>query len=133
MFSRNAGVLTCHVDSGWGFIFGSSLTLQCTFSGVARVEHYAGTISRFGVDIGYLQSGVIVWGVLAPATTVAAGSLAGEYGGVSVGAAAVVGAQASLLIGGSNQSLSLQPPTIEGDKGIDIAAGIAAMSLKFQP
>src|SRR5215469_2144282 len=34
------GVLTCHVSSGWGFIFGSSKDLRCNFSG-GRGERYA--------------------------------------------------------------------------------------------
>ncbi len=131
--SVKAGVLTCHVDSGWGFVFGSSRNLQCVFSGGGRNEHYSGTISKFGIDIGYLQSGVIVWGVLAPTTNVAPGSLGGDYGGATAGAAVGVGAQANVLIGGSNQSLSLQPLSFEGDKGLNIAAGIATINLKFQP
>ena len=131
--SAKAGVLTCHVDSGWGFVFGSSRALQCVFSGNGRNEHYSGTIAKFGIDIGYLQSGVIVWGVFAPATNVAPGSLAGDYGGATAGASVGVGAQANVLIGGSNQSLSLQPVSFEGDKGLNIAAGIAAITLKFQP
>ncbi len=128
-----AGVLTCHVDGGWGFVFGSSRALQCVFSGGGRNEHYVGTISKFGIDIGYLESGVIVWGVFAPATNVAPGSLGGEYGGATAGAALGVGANANVLIGGSNQSLSLQPVSFEGDKGLNVALGIAAISLKFQP
>jgi hypothetical protein len=126
-----AGVLTCHVDSGWGFVFGSSRGLQCTYSGNGRVEHYAGQISKFGADIGYLQSGVIVWGVLAPTSDLGAGALSGDYGGVTAGASAGVGADANVLIGGSNRSISLQPLSIEGDKGLNVAAGIAAVTLRL--
>lgn len=127
-----AGLLTCHVDRGWGFVFGSSRELQCTYSGSGRVEHYAGKISKFGVDIGYLQSGVIVWGVIAPTTNLAAGALGGDYGGVTAGASAGVGASANALIGGSTKELTLQPLSIEGDKGINVAAGILAISLSYQ-
>jgi len=127
------GVLTCHVDSGYGFVFGSSRGLNCTYSGNGHVEHYSGDISKFGVDIGYLQSGVIVWAVLAPTTDFAAGALAGSYGGVTAGASVVVGANANVLIGGSTHEFSLQPLSIEGDKGLNVAAGIASISLKLQP
>jgi hypothetical protein len=130
--SAKVGVLTCHVDSGWGFIFGSSRNLRCTYSGSGRVEHYAGTISKFGVDIGYLQSGVIAWGVLAPTSDLGAGALRGDYGGVTGGASVGVGADANVLIGGSTKSISLQPLSLEGDKGLNVAAGIAAISLKLQ-
>jgi len=128
-----SGVLTCQVSSGYGFIFGSSRNLNCTYSGDGMVEHYTGDISKFGVDIGYLKSSVIVWAVLAPSTKLSAGALGGDFGGVTAGASVGVGAGANLLIGGSTHDLSLQPLSIEGEKGLNVAAGIAAMSLKFQP
>jgi hypothetical protein len=127
-----AGVLTCNVASGWGFVFGSSRNLNCTYSGSGRVEHYTGDISKFGADIGYLQSGVIVWGVLAPTDKLSPGALRGEYGGATAGASLGVGADANVLIGGSTHELSLQPLSVEGDKGINVAAGIASISLKLQ-
>ena len=126
-----AGVLTCHVDSGWGFVFGSTRGLRCTYSGGGRNEHYAGKISKFGVDIGYLQSGVIVWGVFAPTTDLGAGALNGDYGGATGGASVGVGADANVLIGGSRREISLQPLSLEGDKGLNVAAGIAAITLKL--
>src|ERR1700743_3386121 len=70
------GTLTCHVASGWGFIFGSSKDLRCVYhpnSGMG--EHYVGTVSKFGVDIGYTDSSVIVWGVIAPHSGISHGAL----------------------------------------------------------
>ena len=50
------GTLTCNVASGFGFVFGSSRAINCTFAGPGgRYEHYVGNISKFGVDIGYTQ------------------------------------------------------------------------------
>jgi Protein of unknown function (DUF992) len=37
-----------------------------------------------------------------------------------------------VLVGGSTKSISLQPVSIEGDKGINLAVGIASISLKYQ-
>jgi hypothetical protein len=130
-----AGVLSCNVASGWGFIFGSSREVKCTFSGTAGgpIEHYAGHIGKFGVDIGYMQSAVIVWAVIAPTTQLAPGALAGGYGGVTGGAAVGVGAGANVLIGGSNKSISLQPVSIEGNSGLNVAAGIAELRLDYKP
>ena len=128
-----AGMLTCHVGAGYGFVFGSSRNLNCTYAGNGRVEHYSGDISKFGVDIGYLQSGVIVWAVFAPTTDLASGALNGDYGGVTAGASVAVGGDANALIGGSNHEVSLQPFSIEGDKGLNVAAGIATITLKVQP
>ncbi len=127
-----AGVLTCNVDGGWGFVVGSSRNLRCTFTAGKRVERYSGEIKKFGVDIGYLESGVIIWGVIAPTTNLGAGALSGEYGGITAGAAVGIGANANVLVGGSDKSISLQPLSVEGDKGINIAAGIATISLTLQ-
>ena len=60
------GTLTCNAAGSVGFIFGSTNQLACTFSGPGRTEHYAGQISKFGVDIGFTQGGVLVWTVFAP-------------------------------------------------------------------
>jgi uncharacterized protein DUF992 len=128
-----AGVLTCNVDSGWGFIFGSSRNLKCVYSPNGPSEHYSGSISKFGVDIGYMQSGVIVWTVFAPSADVGKGALAGDYGGATGSATVGVGLGANVLIGGSTKQIALQPVSFEGSTGLNVAAGIAAVSLKAEP
>ena len=126
-----AGVLTCQVSSGWGFIFGSTRALKCTFSnGSGSVEHYNGHINKFGADIGFHNGGIIAWAVLAPTTDVGKGALAGSYGGLTAAAAVGVGASANLLVGSSNgQTISLQPLSVEGMTGLNVAAGIAQITL----
>jgi hypothetical protein len=127
------GVLTCNVANGWGFVFGSSRSLHCNYSPrPGYEEHYVGAVSKFGVDLGYTGAGVIMWGVVAPTTTLAPGSLAGNYGGVTGGATVGVGGDANVLIGGSGNSISLQPLSIEGNSGLNVAAGIAAINLQYQ-
>jgi len=130
------GVLTCNVASGFGFVFGSSRAVNCTYSptgGGGPPQHYVGAINKFGVDIGYLQGGVIVWGVVSPTANLAPGSLSGTYAGATGSATVGVGAGANVLIGGSGDSIALQPVSIEGTTGLNVAAGIAEMSLTFQP
>ena len=130
------GVLTCNVASGFGFIFGSSRAVNCTYSptgGGGPPQHYVGAINKFGVDIGYLQGGVIVWAVVAPTANLAPGSLSGTYAGATGSATVGVGAGANVLIGGSGNSVALQPVSIEGTTGLNVAAGIAEMTLTFQP
>jgi hypothetical protein len=129
--TTKAGMLTCHVDHGFGFIFGSSRSLACTYTSAktGRVENYTGDISKFGVDIGYLQSGVIVWAVLAPTTDLPAGALSGGYVGVTASGSVGAGGGGNILSGGSQNTLSLQPISIEGDTGLNVAAGIAAITL----
>jgi hypothetical protein len=127
------GVLTCHVSSGWGFVFGSSKDLRCNFSPSGGMgERYVGTVSKFGVDIGYTSGGVLIWDVLAPTTTLRHGALAGGYGGATASATAGVGVGANVLVGGFERSITLQPLSIEGNTGLNIAAGIGAISLHFE-
>jgi hypothetical protein len=127
-----AGYLTCHVDSGWGFIFGSSRKLKCAYAlQPGYTEYYTGSITKFGADIGYLQSGVILWAVLAPTTNLGQGALAGHYGGATASAAVGVGAGANVLVGGFNSSIALQPVSIEGQNGLNVAAGVVALTLTF--
>jgi hypothetical protein len=128
------GALTCDVSSGWGFVFGSSRDLNCTFStDSAHVEHYTGKISSFGVDIGYRAGGVLAWGVFAPTGDLAPGSLEGAYGGPSASASAGVGVGANALVGGSGKTVSLQPLSIEGTVGLNAAAGVTSITLNFKP
>ena len=128
------GSLTCNVASGWGFVFGSSKDLHCTFRPNSHSsEHYTGTISKFGVDIGYTEGGVLVWGVFAPASDVRAGALAGDYAGATASVTVGVGLGANVLIGGLDKSIALQPLSVEGNKGLNVAAGVGAISLTAAP
>lgn len=129
-----AGALTCNVDDGWGFVFGSSRNLDCTYSDAnGTVERYTGHINKFGVDIGYHAGGILAWAVVAPTANVAKGAMAGSYGGVTGGAAVGVGAHANVLVGGSNKTISLQPVSVEGMAGLNVAAGIADITLVKAP
>jgi hypothetical protein len=123
------GDLTCNVASGWGFVFGSSKDLHCTFRGNDHVEHYTGSISKFGVDIGYTEGGVLVWGVFAPTSDMRQGALAGDYVGGSAQVTAGLGVGANALVGGFDKSFALQPVSVEGSKGLNVAAGIGSISL----
>jgi hypothetical protein len=127
--SVRAGTLTCNASGTVGFIFGSTRQLGCTFSGPTRTEHYSGDISRFGVDIGFTQGGVLIWAVFAPAADAGPGALAGTYGGVTAGATVGVGLGANVLVGGSNNTIALQPVSIEGTTGLNVAAGVASLTL----
>lgn len=128
------GTLTCHVASGWGFIFGSSKDLRCNFDpSRGPDEHYIGSVSKFGVDLGYTSSAVIVWGVIAPTSSMRPSALEGDYVGATASAAVGVGAGANVLIGGFDRSITLQPLSISGQTGLNVAAGIGAIHLKYVP
>lgn len=123
------GTLTCNVAGGWGFIIGSSRDLACTFSSPTRLEYYRGTISKFGVDIGYTRGGVLIWTVFSPTAYLRSGDLAGTYGGGTASATIGLGVGANGLIGGNANHIVLQPLSIETNRGLNVAAGIAAMAL----
>ena len=127
------GELTCNVASGWGFVFGSSKDLHCTYRGNGHFEHYTGSISKFGVDIGYTEGGVLVWAVVAPTSDVRPGALEGSYAGVTANATFGVGAGANVLVGGLQKSVALQPLSVVGNTGLNVAAGIGAINLHYSP
>ena len=126
------GTLTCAVGSGWGYILGSSRPVKCTFAnGDEPPARYFGSMSKFGVDIGYVHSGTIVWGVLAPSSHLSPGDLSGHYGGVTASATVGVGLGANALIGGNGRTVSLQPISISGSTGLNVGAGIGALDLRY--
>ncbi len=127
----NVNSLTCNVAGGVGFVFGSSKELRCLFTrtdGIA--ERYTGTIKKFGVDIGFTKEAQIVWLVFAPGN-IAPGSLAGAYAGATASATVGVGAGANVLLGGSSKQVTLQPVSVEGSVGLNVAAGIGEVELKY--
>ena len=125
------GILTCHVHSGWGFIVGSSKGMLCNYAPNGRQrDNYTGSISKFGVDIGYTGSGVIVWDVVAPTSDVRPGALAGDYAGATASATVGAGVGANVLVGGLDKSIALQPVSVEGNLGLDVSGGIGAMTLR---
>ena len=129
----NVGSLECKVAGGMGFVFGSSKALDCLLvrtDGVA--ERYAGTIKRFGVDIGFTKEAHIVWLVFAPGQ-ISKGALAGGYVGATAAATVGVGVGANVLVGGSQKQVTLQPVSVEGSVGLNVAAGLAEVELKAAP
>ena len=126
------GTLTCNVAGGWGHVIGSSRRVSCVFSPSRYVaERYVGHITKIGMDLGYRRSGTIVWGVFAPTDRVGRGDLHGSYGGVTASATIGVGLGANALIGGSNRTFTLQPVSIEGSTGLNVAAGIGGLDLHY--
>jgi hypothetical protein len=126
------GVLSCKVSGGVGFVFGSTKDLDCVFEGLSGgKDRYVGSINKFGIDLGFTGSSYIVWTVLAPSVAIPAGALAGTYGGVSAEATVGLGVGANALIGGSENSVALQPVSVQAQQGLNVAVGVAALTLRF--
>jgi Protein of unknown function (DUF992) len=125
------GVLECSVSPGVGLIIGSSRSMDCVFRPTrGRLERYHGAINRIGLDIGFTGRGYLTWGVLAPTSGYAPGALIGDYAGVSAQASAGVGLGANALVGGSGRSIALQPISVEAQTGVNLAVGVAGLSLR---
>jgi hypothetical protein len=125
------GVLTCDVSGGIGLIIGSQRSVNCTFSSEqpAPPENYFGYISKFGLDVGVTTGGVMVWGVYT-STNRGYGFLSGDYAGASGEATVVAGLGANVLLGGSNRTVALQPLSVGGQVGLNLALGVANLSLR---
>jgi hypothetical protein len=129
---EQSGTLNCDVSGGIGFIVTSQRQINCLFtpSYPAPPEQYVGTITKVGLDIGFTGAGQLVWSVL-QSTTRRRGVLAGSYAGASAEATIGAGLGANVLVGGNDRSVALQPLSIQGQVGLNVAAGIAEIALQF--
>jgi hypothetical protein len=125
------GVLNCDVSAGIGLIIGSQRSVNCLFTPdqPGPQEGYFGTISKLGLDIGVTAGGVMVWAVYAD-TTRGYGFLAGDYAGASGEVTIAAGLGANVLVGGSSRTVALQPVSIGSQVGLNLAVGVANLSLR---
>ena len=72
----------------------------------------------------------MAWVVLASTPFIPSGALAGEFIGASGDISLGVGVGANLLVGGTRKSVSLQPLSLEGQVGANLALGVARMKLQ---
>jgi len=125
------GVLECRGGATVGFIVGSVTNLGC----VLRVDgmpedRYVATIRKVGVDLGITQETSLAWGVYAPVKRLSPGDLSGNYAGAQGSATIGVGAGGNVLVGGSNNSIALQPLSLQGQVGLSVAAGLESLELR---
>ena len=126
-----AGTLTCDISGGIGMIIASKKEVTCMFtpSGPGPREVYVGSITKFGLDVGATAGGEMVWQVLAPSTR-KFGALAGHYAGASGEATVGAGVGANVLVGGSDRTVTLQPVSVQGQVGLNLAVGVAGLELQ---
>jgi uncharacterized protein DUF992 len=126
-----AGTLTCDISGGIGMIIASQKEVQCLFTPAEAGprEVYVGVIRKFGVDIGATAGGQMVWSVYAP-TAGGPAALAGNYGGATAEATVGAGLGANVLVGGSNRTVALQPVAVQGQAGLNVAAGVTELLLR---
>lgn len=124
------GVLEC-TGASTSFIVGSVTDLRCMFRAANGIDHpYVASIQKVGVDLNLPSSVAVAWAVFAPTNRIGPGDLAGDYAGVAANATVVVGLGANALVGGSNNTFALQPLSVQGQTGLGLAAGVAALRLR---
>jgi Protein of unknown function (DUF992) len=125
------GVLECRGGASVGFVVGSVTNLGC----VLRIEgvpedRYVATIRKVGLDLGITEETALAWGVYAPTTRLGPGDLAGNYAGAQGSASVGVGLGGNVLVGGSDNSIALQPLSVQGQVGLSVAAGLESLELR---
>jgi hypothetical protein len=125
-----AGILECQGGQNVGFVVGSVTSLECVFQSEGRrPEPYIATVHRYGVDLGFTDQTRFSWAVSAPSRRLERGELAGNYGGVGANASVGVGFGGNFLVGGPQNSYGLQPLSVQGQTGLNVAAGVADIEL----
>jgi hypothetical protein len=125
------GKLVCNLGPSVGLIVGSRQKMSCVFERKnGRPESYQGRIGRLGLDVGITAGGRLVWGVYTSTTGLAPRALVGDYVGASGDIALGVGVGANALVGGNNRSVMLQPLSLEGQVGVNMALGVARLILR---
>jgi hypothetical protein len=126
------GTLECRGGPTVGLVVGSVTDFNCLYNGNAGPQQaYRAVVRRIGVDLGFTQETVLVWTVLAPTAQLGLGDLAGNYAGAQANASVGGGLGANALIGGSNNSVALQPLSVQGQAGLNVSAGVASLELRF--
>ncbi|ABD06009.1 Protein of unknown function DUF992 [Rhodopseudomonas palustris HaA2] len=125
------GVLECRGGASTGFIVGSVTNLGCVLRAEGRPDTpYVATIRKVGLDLGITQETALAWGVFAPVERFGPGDLAGNYAGAQGSASVGVGLGANVLVGGSANSIALQPLSLQGQTGLNVAVGLQELELR---
>jgi hypothetical protein len=124
------GSLSCNVAGDNGVVFGTTRHLDCLFArtdGIA--ESYHGSIKRFGANDGYTRDSHVVWLVFASGP-IAPGALVGDYGNSAAQVEKSNAPDTRVLIGDHDKQISLEPVRVKGASGLNVASGVAEVTLR---
>jgi Protein of unknown function (DUF992) len=125
------GVLNCRGGASMGFVVGSVTNLGCVLTGTGRPDQpYVATIRKVGLDLGITEQTALSWAVFAPVNYSGPGDISGNYAGAQSSASIGVGVGANVLVGGSQNSIALQPLSLQGSVGLNVAAGLQSLELR---
>ena len=128
---QRVGTLECKVAPNVSFVVGSYRTAGCTFYPVnsRRMHRYRADIGRIGLDLNISGGGVLVWAVHAHNKRLYPGDLRGTYTGASGNIALGLGVGGNVLVGGSHNTVALQPLSGEGNIGVGLSVGVGQLVL----
>jgi hypothetical protein len=126
------GTLNCNVSGSVGLIFGSSKDLSCVFVTTSgATETYRGSITKFGIDIGFTKAAHVMWHVYSLGTDRGAGALDGQFAGGQQSLSAGASAGTAGLLGGRNDEIVLESIAFaQKDAGLNFADGVAELTLR---
>lgn len=129
-----SGRLSCNVGAGLGRVVTSQRPMECRFTPRrGPVQRYTGVVRNFGIDLGTIRSTTMSWQVYGPYARAPLGALSGRYVGATAGASAGVGASGNLLVGGAGNEVTLQPLSLQGSRGVNVALGVTGFELTLIP
>lgn len=132
--TATVGTLQCHLSGGVGMILVENQVADCVYkSRSAPPQHYIGRLTNVGANIGISGPGEMVWEVVTATNKVGPGELAGDYAGAQGSVAVGAGVGGAVLVGGSSNSISLQPISVSADTGLNLSAGVGNLNLQYMP
>ncbi|MBX3513057.1 MAG: DUF992 domain-containing protein [Xanthobacteraceae bacterium] len=128
---ERVGTLECKVAPNVSFVVGSHRTAGCFFypTNSRRAHRYRADIGRIGLDLNISGGGVLVWAVHAHNKRLYPGDLRGTYTGASGNIALGLGVGGNVLVGGSHNTVALQPLSGEGNIGVGLSVGVGQLVL----
>lgn len=125
------GTLTCEQTDRSNLVIWSEAEFACVFDAVDdQPEHYVGEITKIGVDLTIEKIETLKWMVFAPSDTTDRGALEGTYVGASADVAAGAGVGVRALVGGMEESFTLQPVSASAETGIGAGIGVEQFKLR---
>jgi hypothetical protein len=131
-----AGVLQCRLSGNSITVLVENQELDCVFQDDdegALPAHYIGKLTKVGANATINGPGEIAWGVVAATSHIGPGALAGLYAGPNTSVKVGVGGGGAFLIGGNDNTISLQPLQFEAGSGVGVTAGIENLALAYVP
>lgn len=133
---ERVGTLQCRLLGNGISVLVENQQIDCNYNDDSEggvPAHYTGALTKVGPNITVNGQGELAWGVVAATNHIGPGALAGNYVGPGVSAKVVVGGGGAALVGGSDNTFSLQPFNVQAGTGLGWTAGVESLTLTYVP